>query len=61
MKKICLTILCLSLLGIPAIKTFSHCEIPCGIYDDKTRLTLINEHITTIEKSIKQIIELQKD
>jgi len=33
---------------------FSHCEIPCGIYNDPMRLDLMAEHITTIEKSIKQ-------
>ena len=36
----------------------SHCEIPCGIYDDQMRINMIDEHITTIEKSMKQIIEL---
>ncbi len=37
---------------------YSHCQIPCGIYDDGTRFTLIAEHIATVEKSIKQITEL---
>ena len=37
---------------------FSHCEIPCGIYDDQMRLDMMAEHIATIEKSIKQINEL---
>ena len=37
----------------PAV--FSHCEIPCGIYDDEMRFTMIEEHITTIEKAMKQI------
>ena len=36
----------------------AHCEIPCGIYDDGMRINLIGEHITTIEKSMKQIMEL---
>ncbi len=36
----------------------AHCEIPCGIYDDATRIKLLNEHITTVEKSINQIAEL---
>jgi nickel superoxide dismutase len=40
---------------------FSHCEIPCGIYGDKTRIDLILEDITTIEKSMKQIQELSRD
>ncbi len=39
---------------------FSHCEIPCGIYDDAMRLDLIAEHITTLEKSMQQITELSK-
>jgi len=36
----------------------AHCEIPCGIYGDQTRIDLIKENITTIEKSMKQINEL---
>jgi nickel superoxide dismutase len=39
----------------------AHCEIPCGIYDDEMRVKMIGEHITTIEKSMKQIIKLEKD
>ncbi len=38
----------------------AHCEIPCGIYDDELRTKLVAEHATTIEKSMKQIIELSK-
>ena len=37
---------------------FSHCQIPCGIYNDQARFTMIEENILTIEKSMKQIIEL---
>jgi nickel superoxide dismutase len=36
----------------------AHCQIPCGIYDDPARFTLLEEHITTIEKSMNQITEL---
>jgi len=36
---------------------YSHCQVPCGIYGDDTRFTVIAEHITTIEKSMKQIGE----
>jgi nickel superoxide dismutase len=39
----------------------AHCEIPCGIYDDQLRTKLIAEHASTIEKSMKQIMELSKD
>jgi nickel superoxide dismutase len=38
----------------------AHCQVPCGIYDDATRMTLIFEHTTTIEKSMKQITELEE-
>ena len=39
----------------------AHCEIPCGIYGDEMRFEMITEHITTVEKSIKMIVELSKD
>lgn len=38
----------------------SHCEIPCGIYDDEVRIKLIGEHIATIEKSMGKIEELKQ-
>ena len=38
-----------------------HCQVPCGIYDDEARFTMISEHITTIEKAMKQVIELSKE
>jgi len=44
-----------------SINAFSHCQIPCGIYDDEMRIDMINEHIGTIEKSMNQIMELQKE
>ncbi len=34
---------------------YSHCQIPCGIYDDEARFNMIAEHITTVEKSMKLI------
>jgi len=38
-----------------------HCQIPCGIYGDATRITLLHEHVTTIEKSMKLIDELSDE
>ncbi len=52
----CILFISLFLFSSPA---FSHCEIPCGIYDDKMRITLLEEHIATIEKSMGKITELQ--
>ncbi len=40
---------------------YPHCQIPCGIYNDEMRFTMMEEHIQTIEKSMKQIIELSKE
>jgi nickel superoxide dismutase len=44
-----------------AISAYSHCQVPCGIYGDQTRFTILREHITTIEKSMKQVNTLSKD
>jgi len=46
----------LGVLG--STNAWAHCEIPCGIYDDHMRIHMIEEHITTIEKSMNQIVEL---
>ena len=40
---------------------YSHCQIPCGIYDDEARFSELAEHITTIEKSMKEIVTLSAD
>jgi len=62
MKKILLQILvgCFFIF-ILSVQAYAHCEIPCGIYDDEMRIKIINEHIVTVEKSMKQIIELEKE
>jgi nickel superoxide dismutase len=51
----------LSVLALNNRKSFAHCEIPCGIYEDTLRIELIKEHIITIEKSMNMIIELSKE
>ena len=40
---------------------WAHCQIPCGIYNDEARFTLMEEHVTTIEKSMKLITGLSND
>jgi nickel superoxide dismutase len=40
---------------------YSHCQMPCGIYDDKARFTMIAEDCSTIEKAMKSITELSTD
>ena len=47
------------LLGFAFVsQAFAHCEIPCGIYNDEMRFDMLEEHITTMEKSISEIKEL---
>jgi nickel superoxide dismutase len=36
----------------------THCQIPCGIYDDASRIKAMLEDATTIEKATKLIAEL---
>jgi len=48
----------LAIVAIAGTKVWAHCQVPCGIYDDPARFTAIREHVTTIEKSMKQIEEL---
>ena len=40
---------------------YSHCQIPCGIYDDEARFNTMAEHIKTIEKSMKLIETLSAE
>lgn len=61
MKKIIFAFAFLLLTVIFISKIFSHCQIPCGIYDDPMRISMIKEHITTIEKSMKEITALSKE
>lgn len=47
-------------VGLGSLPAVAHCEIPCGIYGDEMRFDMIDEHLATIEKSMRQIEELQK-
>jgi nickel superoxide dismutase len=58
MKRFALTALALAFALAAAAPADAHCQIPCGIYDDELRVQLIEEHITTVEKSMNQIITL---
>lgn len=53
-------VLLLVLFIVPQFAS-SHCEIPCGIYGDEARFDMLNEHITTIEKSMNKIVELSAE
>ena len=53
-----LVILAVALVFLTGSKALAHCQIPCGIYDDPARFSLMAEHITTIEKAMRTIIDL---
>ena len=48
-------------MGVMPAPVEAHCQIPCGIYGDEMRFQMLEEHITTIEKSMKLIGELSAD
>jgi nickel superoxide dismutase len=56
-QKLMLGVSLLAAAGITPL-VYSHCQMPCGIYDDPARLAAIAESITTIEKAMKSIEEL---
>ncbi len=56
-KKLILVSILLSAIVFGSL-AYSHCQIPCGIYDDEARFNMIAEHITTVEKSMKLIESL---
>lgn len=64
MKKRLITLevvaLFMALVVLPLHQAQSHCQVPCGIYDDEMSFEMIAENIATIEKSMKQILELEK-
>jgi len=59
--KFALPVALLAVVAAWSLRASAHCEIPCGIYGDDTRITLLNEHIATVEKSMKQIEALSAD
>lgn len=56
--KLFISALFVSALSLSAFQSQAHCEIPCGIYGDSVRISLIYEHIETVEKSMNMINEL---
>ena len=42
------------------VKLFSHCQVPCGIYDDAARIIQIKEDFETIKKAMFNIKDLSK-
>ena len=60
MRKTLIVFIFLVMIALLKPAVFSHCEIPCGIYDDEMRFTMVEEHIKTIEKAMKEIANLSE-
>jgi nickel superoxide dismutase len=61
MKRFAIASVVVLALIATTVPASAHCQIPCGIYDDELRVQLIEEHIGTVEKSMKKIIELSAE
>jgi nickel superoxide dismutase len=60
MKRLLSICIFLIVATLPLSSALAHCEIPCGIYDDQMRIKMIAEHISTIEKSMYKVTEIEK-
>ena len=58
MKRYSIAALAALLLSLSASAARSHCQIPCGIYDDNARVVSMLEDVATIRKAVAQIADL---
>ena len=59
-NRILILALCAVTVAVVSPLVYSHCQIPCGIYDDPARLNAIAENTTTVEKAMKSINDLSQ-
>lgn len=59
MRMTAIVVLAVGAAGAPRVA--AHCEIPCGIYGDRMRIDMLEEHCRTVEKSMKQVEALSSD
>ena len=64
-KNVCLVVAAVAVASVAVLwatpAVYAHCQIPCGIYGDRMRVATLYEHITTIEKSMNQIMAISKE
>ncbi len=60
MKRNSVWVLFLMLFVTYSPAALSHCQVPCGIYDDHARVKLMLEDTATARKAVNQITELAK-
>jgi nickel superoxide dismutase len=59
-KKLTIGIVLVSVAVLGSL-AYSHCQMPCGIYDDEARFGSMAENITTIEKAMREIERLSAE
>lgn len=59
MKKTIFLLLAIFTLATSA-QLFAHCQVPCGIFTDDMRISIMNEHADTILRSMNMIEEISK-
>ncbi|WP_319542986.1 superoxide dismutase [Ni] [uncultured Pseudodesulfovibrio sp.] len=52
-----LIVLSLSVIFFPR-QAYTHCQVPCGIYDDHARVVAMLEDVTTIHKAVDMLTQL---
>lgn len=52
-----LLVVCLSVMIFPT-QAQTHCQVPCGIYDDNARVVAMMEDVTTVRKAVTMLNEL---
>ncbi|BDQ35845.1 hypothetical protein SYK_02050 [Pseudodesulfovibrio nedwellii] len=50
-------VVCLSVMILPR-QAQTHCQVPCGIYDDNARVVAMMEDVTTVRKAVTMLNEL---
>ena len=58
MKKFLYFIFLLTLIILSQPSIFPHCEVPCGIYNDEMRFTMITEHIKQDPLAVQKGMEI---
>lgn len=51
----------LALGSVYTISTYSHCQVPCGIYGDEMKFEELQQHVDTIEKAMNSIQDLSEE
>lgn len=59
MKKTIIMVLALFAITT-GTQLFAHCQVPCGIFTDDMRISVMNEHADTILRSMNMIEEISK-